>query len=133
MRFFLNQVTAAALVTLGCVGSYAQAPTPAAESEPEKLVTVIKLLNTYSGQGDNMARAINLAGDMGRANPNSAYANAALAEVYFANGQAVPVVLETAKRAIALNPRVPEPYVVLVRLYLKTGNLATARTLARSV
>ena len=89
-------------------------------------------MNAYSGSGDNMTRAAQIASEMYKAKPNSAYSYAAIAEIYFGsnNQRGDPpgeVVMTAAEKAISLSPKLAEPLLIKARLFLAEGMVEEAK------
>lgn len=118
--------TLAIIVLLtACENSHQEVKQP----EPSSYREAIELIHAYSGSGDELKRARELASDLHQARPGDGYAEALVAEAVStweidqdgSPADMATFAVQSADEAIRLNPRLALPHLAKARVFIRTG------------
>jgi tetratricopeptide (TPR) repeat protein len=128
------RLIAACLLFFSMCGAVAS--TPVSASPPPAYFEAIDLIHAYSGSGDELHRAIEIADGLARSHPRSGYSQALLAEGLSTwrlgqDGEPAMMrdaVIELAEEALRLDPQLPLAHVAKARALLRASMYVPAET-----
>lgn len=92
------------------------------------------LIQTYSGTGDHLEKAFKILNDLAQRNPQSGTPIAGLADLKFRLASmgygSMQEVLMFAQRAIKMDRRIAEPYIVVAKVMIEQNNIIAAQQAA---